>query len=160
MAGRIKFNRNFSLVSVFLVVISFKAQQIDSIKTIKLKQYISQIVKKEVAEKFPRARLLNIEFNQMAPYNYRSKYLGEQLGEGKINNVSQVNISSNINIIKQKKWSLSTILNYQYISTLAEASDIFTNPTYFQETQQDYHYFSTSINVGYYSKLFGKTIVF
>lgn len=160
MANHMKFSRNYSLATVLLTVVLFNAQQVDSIKIVELKQNTAQIVKREVAEKFPRTRLLNIEFNQLAPYNYTSKYLGEDLGEGKIKNVSQINISSNINIIKQKKWSVSTILNYQYINMKAEASDIFTDPTHFQDTQQDFHYFSTSINTGYYSKLFGKTMIY
>lgn len=161
MASSTKFLKNVSMVSVFCSAGNFlNAQQIDTIKTVNVQQNTSQIVKREIAEKFPKTRLLNIEFNQMAPYNYNSKYLGEDLGEKKIKNVSQVNISSNINIIKQKKWSLSTILNYQYINTKTEASDIFKNTYNFQETQQDFHYFSTSVNAGYYSKLFGKTMIY
>ncbi|MFT3919917.1 DUF6268 family outer membrane beta-barrel protein [Cloacibacterium sp.] len=152
--------KKVSLISFCFTITVFNSQQKDSIKKVTLKPNTSKIIKKEAAERFPKTRLLNIEYNQLSPYNYSSNYKETPLPEGKVKNVSQISVSSNVNIIKKKKWSFSTILNYRYINTTADASDIFSDNKNLTRQKEDFHYFSGSASLGYYSKLFGKTMIY
>lgn len=149
-----------SCVLFFASMQYYEAQETDTMTVAEKPQTIAQVVKREVAEKFPRTRLINIEFGQMAPYNFTSNHKGGEEYDGKVKNVSQVNISSNINIIKSKRWSVSALLNYQYINAKGDAPNIFSESNTIVEKQEDFNYFSTSANIGYYSKLFGKTMIY
>ncbi|MCS3532109.1 hypothetical protein [Chryseobacterium sp. JUb7] len=115
---------------------------------------IPQKVMAYVAEKFPLARDFNVEFTQLTPYKFSSKLHGADLPENKVNNFSQVKLSSNINLIRTKKWILSTTLNYRYTSVDTEnsISDYAKN--------NDFHYHSETLSFTYFSKLFNKTTVF
>lgn len=115
---------------------------------------IPQKVMAYVAEKFPLARDFNVEFTQLTPYKFSSKLHGADLPENKVNNFSQVKLSSNINLIRTKKWILSTTLNYRYTSVDTEnsISDYAKN--------NDFYYHSETLSFTYFSKLFNKTTVF
>lgn len=111
-----------------------------------------------VADKFPIARVLNIEYNQVTPYKYKPTYLGNDLPKGKIENMYQLKTSANINLIKRKKWILGTTLTYRYVSMNSESDNL---PTGFGSYQDgNFHYHSESLNLTYFSKLFGKTAIY
>lgn len=115
---------------------------------------IPQKVSAYVAEKFPIARDFNIEFTQLTPYKFSSKLHDADLPENKVNNFSQVKVSSNINLVKTQKWILSTNLNYRYtnVNTENSISDYAKN--------NDFHYHSESLSFTYFSKLFNKMTVY
>lgn len=144
--------------SLILVAAHCSAQEKDSINI--LKNDILEKVEVGAAEKFPMARLLNVEYDHTMPYRYTSKYLDSELPEGKVNSISQVKVSSNINLIKKKKWSLGTTLNYQYISANTDGTNFFNNQQSLTDQTQDFHYHSESLNLTYYSKIFNKIVVF
>lgn len=118
------------------------------------KDSIPQKVLAYAAEKFPIARDFNIEFTQLTPYKFTSKLHDVDQPENKVSNFSQVRVSSNINLIKTKKWTLSTNLNYRYTSLSTENS-IVDYPK-----NNDFHYHSETLSLGYYSKLFNKIMVY
>lgn len=132
------------------LVISFSAFSYAQTKN----DSIPQKVLAYAAEKFPIARNFNIEFTQLTPYKFNSKLHNIDLPENKVSNFSQVKLSSNINLLKTKKWSLSTTFNYRYTSLNTENS--IANYT----LNNDFHYHSETLSVGYYSKLFNKIMVY
>jgi hypothetical protein len=145
--------------SGFILASAFcSAQEKDSINA--PKNNISEKVSAGVAEKFPMARLVNVEYDHTMPYKFTSKYLDSELPEGKVNSIFQVKVSSNITLIRKKKWSLGTTLNYQYFSANTDGTNFFNNQESFTNHTQDFHYHSESLNLTYYSKLFNKIIVF
>jgi len=115
---------------------------------------IPQKVAAYVAEKFPMARDFNVEFTQLTPYRFSSKLHDADLPENKVKNFSQVKVSSNINLIKTKKWILSTNLNYCYTGIDTENS-ISGYPR-----KNDFHYHSETLSLTYFSKLLKKTTVY
>lgn len=115
---------------------------------------IPQKVTAYVAEKFPMARDFNIEFTQLTPYKFSSKLYGADLPENKVDNFSQVKVSSNINFIKTQKWVLSANLNYRYTSLNTE------NSISDYQKNNDFHYHSETLSFTYFSKLFNKMTIY
>lgn len=111
-----------------------------------------------IAEKFPITRVLNIEYNQITPYNFSSQLRGQELPESKVKNSYRAKISANINLVTAQKFVLSTNLNYRYISAITEINDPAGSP-YFGN-KEDYHYHSESLSLTYFSKLFNKMMIY
>lgn len=133
------------------------AQEKDSLKL--ADSTVSKKVSVAVADRFPMTKLLNIEYTASLPYTLSSKHLGSNLVDNKVNSLSQVKVSSTINLIRKKSWSLSTTLNYNYLSVNVDGTDFFNNKMLDNQTL-DFHNHSTSLNVVYYSKLFNKTVIY
>ncbi|MDQ0594859.1 hypothetical protein QFZ37_003228 [Chryseobacterium ginsenosidimutans] len=127
---------------------------ISNIVSAQTRDSIPQKVAAYVAEKFPIARDFNVEFTQVTPYKFSSKLYDADLPETKVNNFSQVKVSSNINLIKTQKWILSTNLNYRYTAINTESS-ISEYPK-----QNDFHYHSETLSFTYFSKLFNKMTIY
>lgn len=111
-----------------------------------------------ITDKFPITRVLNIEYNQLAPYKYSSNFLGSNLPEGEVKNLYQLKASANINFIRKKKWMLGTTLSYRYISTEVENTNMLLGNS--QNIKEDFHYHSESLNLTYFSKLFKKMTIY
>jgi hypothetical protein len=107
-----------------------------------------------VADKFPQTRDFNLEFTQTTPYKFTSNLNGNELQENKVKDFHQVKANANIYFVKNRKWQLSTSLNYRYTSINTE------NPVSDYQQKSDYHYFSEAINANYFSKLFNKIAVY
>lgn len=111
-----------------------------------------------VTDKFPQARDLNIEYTQLTPYNYSSAFQGADLPDNKVKNFSQINANANIYFIKNRKWMLSTALNYRFTSIETEnATSLFSSET---SNKADFHYHSEALNFTYFSKLFNKIAIY
>lgn len=110
------------------------------------------------ADKFTITRPLNIEFTQTAPFNFKLDKGGNLLPESRINRFQQVKVSANINLIKHKSWILGTTLGYRLTSAEAEISKMGTSTII--TTSNDFHYLFSSLNLTYFSSLFGKRMVY
>lgn len=111
---------------------------------------IPEKAKAFIADKFPMARALNLEYNLVSPYRYTSKFFGTAQPESKVESLYQLKASVNINFITSKQWSLGTILGYRYVSAKLENT----------QERKYFHYHSESLNLSRYSKLFGKTAIY
>lgn len=111
-----------------------------------------------VSDKFPSTRAFNVEYSQVTPYKYSSKFLGTNLPESKVENLYQLKTSANINFIKKKKWVLGTLLTYRYISAEVENAGIQSGID--QNLKEDFHYHSESLNLTYFSTLFNKMAIY
>lgn len=109
------------------------------------------------ADKFAITRPLNIEFTQTSPFNFKSEKDGSILPESRINRFQQVKVSANINLIKHKSWILGTTLGYRLTSAEAEIGNVGTSNII---TSNDFHYLFSSLNLTYFSSLFGKRMVY
>ena len=160
MKSSIHFSKEglITLIFVFSSIMVFSQEQ-DSL----LKKQDSTIVNMALAksaDRFPMARLLNIEYSQVTPYKFTSKFKDTDLPDGKVNSLYQLRASANINFIKKKKWILGTTFNYLYLSTESEGTNFFENSTSLNSYKEDFHFHSTSLNLTHFSKLFNKTIVY
>lgn len=110
------------------------------------------------ADKFAIARPLNIEFSHSAPYNYSSEAGGLKLPESRVTNFSQVKVSANINFLKRKTWLLGSTLGYRYTAVAADVTQSGTGNLV--PVENDYHYHFSTLNLVYFSSLFGKRTIY
>lgn len=110
------------------------------------------------AERFPVTRVINVEYNQVTPYNYTSKLSDKDLPEGKVNNLYQLKASANIHFIKKPKWMLGTTLSYKYTSMNINKSDMLSGSSGSENINFGYH--TEALNLSYFSKLFKKNVIY
>jgi hypothetical protein len=110
------------------------------------------------ADKFAVSRPLNIEFIYSAPYNYTSEREGKPLPESRVTGFSQLKISSNFNFIKKRRWLLGATLGYRFTSVGADITDAATGGV--TTSENDFHYFFSSLNFSYFSTLFNKRTIY
>lgn len=110
------------------------------------------------ADKFAIARPLNIEFTYAAPYSYTSDREGKSFQGGKVTGFSQMKVSSNINFVKKKSWTLGATLGYRYTVAGADIFDPFTGGA--KSVDNDFHYLFSSVNFSYFSTLFNKRVIY
>ncbi|EJL75476.1 DUF6268 family outer membrane beta-barrel protein [Chryseobacterium populi] len=111
-----------------------------------------------VTDKFPQTRDLNIEYIQLTPYKYSSAFQGMDLPDNKVKNFSQVNANANIYFIKNRKWILSTALNYRFTSIETEnPTSLFSGES---SNKGNFHYHSEALTFTHFSKLFNKIAVY
>lgn len=137
------------LFGIGLCTIAAQAQKIDS---------IPQKVRAILADKFPITRVLNLEYESVGGYKYASKYLGNPLPKGKIENMQQANGSMNVNLKKGKNWTLGALVGYRFLSAETLRPDLVTYQM--KRGTQNYHYHYETVNYTYYSKLFGKMAIY
>ena len=118
------------------------------------KDSIPQKVVAFVTDKFPQTRDLNVEFTQLTPYKFSSELYDADLPENKIKNYQQVKANANVYFIKNRKWTLSTSLNYRFTHLESENEmPLFNN-------EQNFHYHSEALSVTRFSKLFNKIAIY
>lgn len=118
------------------------------------KDSIPQKVVAFVTDKFPQTRDLNIEFTQLTPYKFSPELYDADLPENKIKNYQQVKANANVYFIKNRKWILSTSLNYRFTHLESENEmPLFNN-------EQNFHYHSEALSLTRFSKLFNKIAIY
>lgn len=118
------------------------------------KDSIPQKVVAFVTDKFPQTRDLNVEFTQLTPYKFSPELYDADLPENKIKNYQQVKANANVYFIKNRKWMLSTSLNYRFTHLESENEmPLFNN-------KQNFHYHSEALSVTRFSKLFNKIAIY
>ncbi|WP_156307299.1 hypothetical protein [Sphingobacterium endophyticum] len=101
------------------------------------------------SNKFPVTSVINLEYKQLTPYKFSSKYMGADIPETEINNLYHFQGSANLNFFKKNNFVVGTTLFYRYLSMNAG-----------QMKNEQYHYHSQSLNLTYFSKVFGKTVIY
>lgn len=118
------------------------------------KDSIPQKVVAFVTDKFPQTRDLSVEFTQLTPYKFSPELYDADLPENKIKNYQQVKANANVYFIKNRKWMLSTSLNYRFTHLESENEmPLFNN-------EQNFHYHSEALSVTRFSKLFNKIAIY
>lgn len=152
---KIKFAVPAGAVGLLLAANVCFSQTIDSIPRI---DSLPQKVRARVAERFPSTRMLHLEYSQLAPYRYTGNPSNAGSPKNKVTNQSLVKLNANVSFVRKQKWMLGATLNYRYMAATAETAGIlFGDPS---NTKEGYHYHSTSLNAFYFSKLFGKMMIY
>lgn len=129
-------------------------------------QESDESTKKKVAnvitDKFPSTRFLDFQYEQFTPTDYTSELNNRDLEEGTIKSQKRFKAALNFPIIKKEKYVISGSVRYKYDSF--EFSDVENKldpeNSLFHDGTEAFHYFSTSLNFTYFSKLFGKTFLY
>lgn len=119
---------------------------------------LSKRVETYVADKLAVSRPLNIEFIYTAPYNFTSEQRGKALPQSRVNGFTQARISANYNFIKKNFWLLGATVGYRYTSVDADITAPVTGSI--NNVDDDFHYFFSSVNFTYFSRLFNKRTIY
>ncbi len=120
---------------------------------------LTEKIKTVLADKFPATRVLNLEYQQLAPYKTTLKTAtGNTSQEIKIKQLEQVRFNANIDLFKKQQWVLSTSLYYQYTSF--NGQNQLQQPLAVNSFSGDFHYHSTSLNLSHFTRLFHKPAIF
>ncbi len=122
------------------------------------KDSIPQKVVAFVTDKFPQARDLNVEFTQLTPYQLSPKLPGADLPDNKVKEFQQLKANANIYLIKNRKWMLSTSLNYKLTHIETENKWSVIPDSHYNK--DNFHYHSESLSLTRFAKLFNKIAVY
>lgn len=150
----IKFDMKIIIMisSFLLFYISADAQTTDSIK---------RVTKEFITDKFPTTRAIDVQLEQFGSRNFDAKLFGEDFRRGKITNESRLRVALNIPVYKTKNYVITTSFRYKY--NHYDFNDVTPTGTYGLESPQSemsFHYLSAAGSFTYFSKLFGKPIIY
>lgn len=163
------FNHNFSIPGFYRSIraISGRIQVLTLVMVIMLLPLTSKaqsqdsLPKKAIeyaADKFAERRPFSIDYKQYGNYKSSSNLRGQDLPDGEFTNWSQLTASANINLLQNRRWLVQANGFYRYVSagynfpSSAEATS--------QTVSRDLHYHTEGLNLTYFSKLFGKTVIY
>ncbi|MEH6305621.1 DUF6268 family outer membrane beta-barrel protein [Olivibacter sp. CPCC 100613] len=110
------------------------------------------------ADKFTERRPFSIDYKQYGNYNSSSTLRGQDLPDGEFTKWSQLSASANINLLQNRRWLVQANGFYRYVS--AEYNFPTSTTATSQTVSRDLHYHTEGLNVVYFSKLFGKTVIY
>jgi hypothetical protein len=140
------------LSTVLLFSISTYAQTTDSIKA---------VTKEFIVDKFPSTRAFDLQYETFGSRNFDSKLFGENFQSGKISNESRLRLATNFLVFKSKNYIVTTSLRYKYDHyTLNDVSSTGQYVPVNQQNDLGYQYLSAAGSFTYFSKLFGKPVVY
>lgn len=133
------------------VVSGFAQTQVDS---------LSKSKSDLILEKFPRQRILNIEYDHSMNRSLESKLLGQHFGSGVVK--SQKNFSSNINMLLHKRPNWILLASSIYRFTEFDFENVLSkSPTIFENNGVvNAHYFSTGLNSVVFSTLLKRDVIY
>jgi hypothetical protein len=114
----------------------------------------------EIKEKFPQARLLNIEYGQSLSRDFNSDLLEQAYNEGKIKSQNAIKVAANVPLYRTRKWSLTASANYQYNQFEFENVQNSTTKIFEQNGKEDFHNLSGALSSTYFSSLFKIPVIY
>lgn len=122
---------------------------------------LRKAVQKALADKFPSARMFDVQFQQYLPTDFESELNGNDFEKGEITNHSKVKAIVNLPIYKKPRFMLTGTLSYRYEHfDLNDVQDLTGNTAAPYNYSAEFHYFSTIVSFTYYAKLFKKPLVY
>lgn len=111
-------------------------------------------------DRFPVTRLIDMEYQTYSAYDFSSKLFKKDYQDGQVKERQYFRLSTNVPVVKKQKWAITASMLYKY-----ESFDI--QKSTFQNYQpmdlfriKDNHFFMGGVGFTYYSKLFGKTVIY
>lgn len=151
-------NAMFLTVALLLTVKGFAQDQTPVVRAKNDSISVPKKVVTYAADKFTVIRPLNIEFTNVSPYKFSPKKGLPSIAEGKVNAFQQAKVTATIPFIKKKNFVFGGTLGYKYTAIDSDLFESVTqNPT---ANQTNFHNLFTSLNLVYFSSLFGKRAVY
>lgn len=118
-------------------------------------------VQQEVADKFPAARVFDIQFQQYLPSDFNSDLNDRPFENGTIQNHYKLKAAANIPFYKKPKWMLTASFNYKYEGyELDNVQQVSAVPIADYDKTPEFHYLSAAMSFTYYSSLFKKPFIY
>lgn len=137
------------VMGIAMLPFASKAQSQDS---------LAKKVTEYAADKFAERRPFSIDYKRYANYNSSSTLRGHDLPDGEFTKWSQLSASANINLFQNRRWLVQANGFYRYVSAEYNFPTSTTGTS--QTVSRDLHYHTESLNLTYFSKLFGKTAIY
>lgn len=153
--------KTFLAILLMLLITSFAySQDNDSIsEKQRLPESLRQKAVAFVAGELARTRPINIEFTSQLPSTYEVEPQTDALlPNGKIKSLNVLKTNLNYNFIRKQTWMLGASVEYKYFNMKTELND--PSNTSLKLINSNFHYHSSSLNFTYFSRLFGKTVVY
>lgn len=153
--------KSFLASFLMLLISSLAYSQVND--SLSVKQTVPDSLRKKavayLAGKFADTRPINIEYTQQMPSTYEVEpQTGATMPNGKIKNFSMVKTNLNYNFLRKQTWMLGASFEYRLFNMGTEFTDQSTGTL--MSVNNNFHYHSSSLNFTYFSKLFGKTVVY
>lgn len=137
------------VIGITMLLFTSKAQSQDS---------LAKKVTEYAADKFAERRPFSIDYKQYGNYNSSSTLRGQDLPDGEFTKWSQLSASANINLLQNRRWLVQANGFYRYVSAEYNFPTSTTGTS--QMVSRDLHYHTEGLNLTYFSKLFGKTVIY
>lgn len=134
----------------------FANAQQDSLQAKKLQD----TVRKVLADKFPRTRLLDVQFRQYLPADFEAELDKDDYVKGRIVNHYQWKAAANVKLFTRPRWNLTANADYRYESFEVEKLDVLSPVAGPFDEYKGYHYLGLSLNAMYYGSLFKKPLIY
>lgn len=119
-------------------------------------------VVKEVTDKFPTTRILDVQYEQLGPSNFDSKLFGNRFERGRIESHNRLKASVNLPFFasQSKRFVLTSSLRYKYETY--EFGDIYNvnSDVPYTRENKEIHFFAAALSATYMSTLFHKPIIY
>jgi hypothetical protein len=114
-----------------------------------------------IKEKFPGARVFNVEYGQSLNRDFSSEVFDEAFQEGEIKSQHNFSASANIPVYRTQKWSLTASGNYQFSEfEFDNLANVSATNIFEQDGIVAFHNFSTALSSTYFSMLFKKPVIY
>lgn len=124
------------------------------------KNEIKQEAKAVIADKFPTARFLNIQYQQYLPTDFDSELQSQDFQNGEIKNHSRLNVITNIPLISKQRWSITSTFQYRYENLEINNFEAIAPELPQVKNNYDFHYLSAALSFTYFSTLFKKPFIY
>lgn len=117
-------------------------------------------VRKVIADKFPRTRMIDLQYRQYLPADFDAELDKSDYVKGRITNHYQWRAAVNLKLVERPRWNLSGNIDYRYerfdlerVVLLSDAQGPFAK-------NNGYHYLGATLNAMYYGSLFKKPLIY
>tara|TARA_R110002051_G_scaffold280349_1_gene341953 strand:+ start:8921 stop:9916 length:996 start_codon:yes stop_codon:yes gene_type:complete len=144
-----------SILLVNLLLVSIAAIAQDTIPDFK------RAATEKIRAEFPRARILNFEYNQSFARDFDSEIFGDAFQEGQIQSQRSFNAAINLPFYRNKKLVVTASANYDFNEFKFDGlENVSLTSPFEQNGTVDFHNFSTALSATYFSKLFKKPVIY
>lgn len=124
-------------------------------------QKLKENTRKAVTNRFPSARLFDVQYQHYLPTDFDSELFDAPSEEGEIKNHYRFSASANLPIIMKPKWNITTSLRYRYEAfEVNDVANRVDNSIPLYDEKYNYHYLSGALSFTYFSKLFNKPFIY
>lgn len=117
---------------------------------------------KEITDKFPTTRFLDVEYEYVTPSDYKLKLHEKGFNKGSLQHQNRIKIALNVPIYKIKGWTFTGSVRYKYshfeLNDMRNISADF--PDIYPDRSSSTHFYNTTLNTTYMSRLFNKPIIY
>ncbi|RZJ65914.1 MAG: hypothetical protein EOO50_11645 [Flavobacterium sp.] len=143
-----------------LVLLGFVCTVATAQETPQKSQQLQDSVKFAIVEKFPRTRMIDVQYRRYLPADFDSELDGNDYVKGRLVNHEKFSAAFNYLLIGRPRWNISATLNYRYESFDVEDVELLSADQGPFDENNGYHYLGATINAMYYGSLWKKPLVY